>query len=94
MMSGPVDECCIKCGKVARYLVVIRDTHTIDSITIAEMAGTGHVQARANRTQAWLRTPFMRASYDYITMAINHRKTLTEEEKKALRSRLYKFLPN
>ena len=60
MMSGPANECCCtKCGKRVRYLVAFYQRHTLDSVTLTEIIGTGHICARANRTQAWLRTPFM-----------------------------------
>jgi hypothetical protein len=65
----------------------------MDSITIAEMADTGFLRARANRTQDWLRTPCMNSSIDYYTMAIDRKKTLLKEEKQAMKCRFYKFLP-
>jgi hypothetical protein len=65
----------------------------MDSITIAEMAGTGFLKARANRTQDWLRTPCMNSGIDYYTMAIDRQKTLSEDEKKAKKHLFYDFLP-
>jgi hypothetical protein len=94
MMSGPVDECCVKCGENVRYLVPFYGSHTMDSIYLAELIGSGHVRARANRTQAWLTTPTMNTSSDNYIMAINRQAALTEEQKKDLRGRIYRELPN
>ena len=93
MMSGLVDECYVKCSKCVRYMVVKYGTHTMDSITLTEMIGAGHVRARANRTQAWLCTPFMCTSINYYTMAVDHQKTLTKEEKKEFQEIFYDDLP-
>jgi hypothetical protein len=65
----------------------------MDSITVAEMAGTGYLKARANRTQDWLKTPCMNSGLDYYTMAIDRQKTLSKEEKQAIKCRFYDFLP-
>jgi hypothetical protein len=35
----------------------------------------------------------MNSSYDYYTMAIDRQKTLSKEEKQAMKGRFYDFLP-
>ena len=94
MMAGPVDECCNKCGEKERYLVTYNGGRTMDSVTIAEIMGTGHIRARANRTQAWIRTPTQDVSMDTIKLVLDRYKTLTQEEKKVIQDQIYDILPS
>ena len=91
-MCGPVDECCDNCGKNVRYLVAFYNRRTTDSITLAETIGTGLKRARANRTQAWLRTPMMNFTSDALVMAVNRLHSLSEEQKRARRDAVYDLL--
>ena len=50
---------------------------------------TGHKPAKANQKQAWLRTPMMNIGVDLITLAQEHKKTLTESEQKDRRLLVY-----
>ena len=92
-MCGPVDECCSKCGEIARYLVANYGQHTIDSITLADILGAGKIRARANRTQAWIRTPMMNFTNNNIRRALDQNTSLTPEEMRNRAEEVYNILP-
>jgi tRNA G26 N,N-dimethylase Trm1 len=98
MKCGPVDEYCDKCGngEEGRYLVPFHNGHTMDSITIAEIMNTGHKRARANRTQAWIRTPMRNVRTDCFVLALQRKcnKTLTKEEQTEILHKIYGVMPN
>jgi hypothetical protein len=97
MKCGPVDEYCDKCGngEEGRYLVPFNHGQTMDSITIAEIMNTGHKRARANRTQAWIRTPMVHVRDDCFGLALQRscNATLTKEEQSKILHKIYGIMP-
>jgi hypothetical protein len=93
MTCGPVDECCKSCGPCCTYQCIFYHRKTLDSITIANIMGTEHIRARANRTQAWIRTPCTNTGSDTYIMAMKLRRAVvTEEEATRIERELWELL--
>ena len=85
--AGPAGKEC-KCTH-GRYKILFYRGHVIDSITVAELIGEELEVAKADRMQAWIRTPMMQWNSDCCGLAIerkiNANESLSADAKKALK---------
>ena len=85
--AGPAGKDC-KCT-YGRYQILFYNRHVIDSITVAELIGEELEVAKADRMQAWIRTPMMQWNSDCCGLAIerkiNANESLSADAKKALK---------
>ncbi len=85
--AGPAGKEC-KCTH-GRYKILFYSDHVIDSIKVAELIGEELEVAKADRMQAWIRTPMMPWNSDCCGLAIerkiNANESLSADAKKALK---------